>query len=516
MRRPKQSQGPATADEPFRLSAEPEGGPPAGPLSPTLPGQDELNLAEFPIALVTDRIPAGQKTLRFEDRVLDEQKGQVITRRLVVTASDEYGLPTAKDDEVILGLIQLTQKANEFKTRTVDFNRAELVRLLRWPDTGPSYRRLALSLKRWLGVSLYYENAWWDHRQKRWTSIGFHILDNFLMVDGGRVVGPRVEPTLSQFTWNENVFRNFDAGHLKQLDLDFYFGLVHPTAKRMYRFLDKRFHHQAEVVLEIKELAFDHIGLSRNYEGATQLARKLQPAVDELEEKGFLEPLGPDERYRKDTPRNWSVVFRRRGSRPRPVAGPEPQAAPEPPVTAEEPAAADPISGRADLAGGDGVGGRGDRPRLHGGGGPAPPGHPRLADEPEGRPGPEEPGGLPGAVDPPRLRPAQGVPDAGRSGPGTPSPPTATAPPPWRGTAAGTTSAAATRPPRRSSGTTGTGSPRSGKPPPGARPSPPPSRSSPTSSAGTRAAPPTTSGSYRRLILEGFLRERLGLDRPSG
>ena len=59
--------------------------------------------------LVTDRVPEGEKTIRFQDRIFDERKGQFVTRKLLITASDEYGLPTAKDDEVILGLIQLTR-----------------------------------------------------------------------------------------------------------------------------------------------------------------------------------------------------------------------------------------------------------------------------------------------------------------------------------------------------------------------------------------------------------------------
>ncbi|MFO0951211.1 MAG: replication initiator protein A [Isosphaeraceae bacterium] len=313
------NEDPGLADEPFRLSAESAERVPTMPL--TL-GKDEMNLAEFPIALVTDRIPSGQKTLKFEDRYLDPKKGQTIRRRLVVTAADEYGLPTAKDDEVILGLIQITRTSNGFRDRTVEFNRADLVRLLRWPDTGPSYKRLTLSLKRWLGVTLYYENAWWDHRQKRWTSLGFHILDDFYLCDGGRVSGPREASSmgpgpagLSRFTWNENVFRSFAAGHLKRLDLETYFGLELPTAKRLYRFLDKRFLESPQVELELTELAFDHIGLSRNYEGASQLLRKIRPAVEELERNGFLAEMTAAERYRKHSPRYWTVVFRREESK---------------------------------------------------------------------------------------------------------------------------------------------------------------------------------------------------------
>ncbi len=46
--------------------------------------KDEMNLAEFPIALVTDRVPAGEKTIRFQDQIFDERKGQLVARRLVI------------------------------------------------------------------------------------------------------------------------------------------------------------------------------------------------------------------------------------------------------------------------------------------------------------------------------------------------------------------------------------------------------------------------------------------------
>jgi len=42
----------------------------------------------------------------------------VFTRKRLITAFDKYGLPTAKDDEVILGLIQLTKEANNFTSPT--------------------------------------------------------------------------------------------------------------------------------------------------------------------------------------------------------------------------------------------------------------------------------------------------------------------------------------------------------------------------------------------------------------
>ena len=288
--------------------------PEATPASFGFSAKDEMNLAEFPIALVTDRVPEGEKTIRFQDRIFDERKGQLVTRKLLITASDEYGLPTAKDDEVILGLIQLTRRANNFTDRTVRFSRSDLIRLLAWPDTGPSYKRLTLAFHRWLGVSLHYENAWWDKAQERWTTLGFHIIESFKLTSEGSGPRSQMELPLSRFTWNEDVFRSFQAGYLKQLDLDFYLDLTLPTSKRIYRFLDKRFYHRDEWQFDLKEFALDHVGLSRKYEGNIQLARKLEPAIRELEERGFLAPLSPDERFKKVSARKWLIRFvRNRG-----------------------------------------------------------------------------------------------------------------------------------------------------------------------------------------------------------
>src|SRR3954471_11786105 len=99
---------------------------PRGALRPT-GGRDELNLAEFPITLLSDRIPKGCKTLVFEDQYHDRQTGQVVPRKVMITGSDPYGLPTAIDDEILVALIQLTKLKNEFSSPTVTFSRYEVL-----------------------------------------------------------------------------------------------------------------------------------------------------------------------------------------------------------------------------------------------------------------------------------------------------------------------------------------------------------------------------------------------------
>src|ERR1700677_4421373 len=121
------------------------------PAPKVIEGKDELNLAEFPLSAIADRLQPDQKTLVFEDRILDVGRGEMITRQLTITASDHYGLPTAADDEVILGLLQLS-KTQDFADRKVSFTRYQLIQLLGWGDEGKSYERLEKSLNRWVGV----------------------------------------------------------------------------------------------------------------------------------------------------------------------------------------------------------------------------------------------------------------------------------------------------------------------------------------------------------------------------
>lgn len=274
-------------------------------------GRDELNLAEFPLAAIADRVPDDQKTLVFEDRIYDSGKSEMISRRLTISASDKFGLPTSLDDEVILGLIQLT-KQNRFNERKVNFSRYQLIQILGWRHEGRSYERLEKSLKRWLGVTLYYEKAWWDKDEQSWVDENFHILEQVTLYDQqrrlNRLRSSNAEPPLSFFVWNDVVFRSFKSGYLKAIDLGVFRELQFAAAKRMYRFLDKRFYHKPCWEFDLTEFACEHIGLSRNYDTG-QLKRRLGPAIQELEAVGFLESLPSTQRYVKISRGQWRIVF---------------------------------------------------------------------------------------------------------------------------------------------------------------------------------------------------------------
>ena len=61
-------------------------------------GKDELNFAEFPLATVSNRVLDGSKTVVFEGTGWDRRLGRRVARRLTISGSERYGLPTATDD----------------------------------------------------------------------------------------------------------------------------------------------------------------------------------------------------------------------------------------------------------------------------------------------------------------------------------------------------------------------------------------------------------------------------------
>lgn len=243
--------------------------------------RDEMNLAEFPLAMLSTRGDPKIKTLEFRD-VVKGKNGELLNRDWIITGADKFGLPTASDDEVLLGLLKLTVDEG-MVDRKVYFTRYELLRILRWTTEGRSYTRLQRALDRLSGVRIKASNAFYDNDSKLYNTRNFGIVDAYEINDGREP-----EAKSSFFIWSEVLFGSFQAGFIKKLDLDFYLDLKSAVSKRLYRYLDKHFWYKSKVQLNLFTLAHEKIGISRNYRFASSLRQQLDPAIEELVARGFL------------------------------------------------------------------------------------------------------------------------------------------------------------------------------------------------------------------------------------
>lgn len=240
-----------------------------------------MNLAEFPLTVLSTRSNPKLKTLEFSDSIKGKN-GELIDRRWIITGADKFGLPTSSDDEVLLGLLKLTVD-DCFRDRKVFFTRYELLRILRWTTEGRSYERLQKALDRLSGVRIKATNAFYDNESKSHSTRNFGILDAYEINDGRSTA-----PKPSFFTWSDVLFKSFQVGFIKKLDLDFYLGLASAVTKRLYRYLDKHFWYKSKLQVNLFTLAHEKVGISRNYAYASSLRQQLDPAIEELIGCGFL------------------------------------------------------------------------------------------------------------------------------------------------------------------------------------------------------------------------------------
>jgi hypothetical protein len=263
-------------------------------------GKDEMNLAEFPFTLLSNRISTSTETIEFSD-IITGKGGKSISREWIVTGNNKFGLPLACDEELYVAMMKLT-KDNGLKDRKVNFTRYKLIKTLGWSNQGKNYARIEEGLKRLKGVSIYAKNAFWDNEAKLYVTVSFGIIDNLNLYDEQPGRSSKSIP-LSYFSWNEVLFNSFNAGFIKNLDVDFYFSLDGSISKRLYRFLDKNKYGKSRYEIRILKLA-SLLPIQDRH--PSQIKRRLEDTHSQLIEKGFLN----NATYEKGKTGEEKVVYR--------------------------------------------------------------------------------------------------------------------------------------------------------------------------------------------------------------
>ncbi|MFK7819478.1 MAG: plasmid replication initiator TrfA [Planctomycetaceae bacterium] len=255
-------------------------------------GRDEMNLIEFPFGPIT----AGTtKTFEVEHETFDKTLNRVVTRKLLITGSDAFGLPRPIDDQVLMGMKALTYEAG-FQSKTIHFSRYHLCRTMGWPVNGRTYKRLEDAMDRIAGTTLKFKDSWWDKGESQFTSKTFHVIEEVSLcsrdqLDRTRLSEKKANHALCSFVWSDVIWKSFQDGFIKKLDMAMWrkigSGGRRDVPLRLYRILDKRFYFKQYVTMDVRRLCTGTLGVSPNY-APSQMVRLLKRASDRLVECGFL------------------------------------------------------------------------------------------------------------------------------------------------------------------------------------------------------------------------------------
>lgn len=225
--------------------------------------------------------------------------GQELQQAWTIRAVQGLGLPGSLDQDVYVALLQLIEQRGEVpEDGWISFSLYELVQLLRRAHGGRDYMQIKQSLARLAGTIIQSENAFYRKSTKSYLTDTFHLLDRIKHSESSDGAG-RAEKTSVKLS--DYFVESYKADYLKGLDVDFYWSLNSPVAKRLYRFIDKKRNYQRRWEVELFSLR-DRIPLSA-YKYPSKIKEKLAPAHEELEQKGFLEQVT----YRK-TPAGSNLV----------------------------------------------------------------------------------------------------------------------------------------------------------------------------------------------------------------
>ena len=281
-------------------------------------GRDEMNLCDLPFFILDNRT-RGKPEARYSREV--KRGNETIRLELTVKGDPLLGLPSTREEDLTLALLDVAKRYNNFSGQKVQFIQADLLRELDWGTRGEDYKRLERAFAT-LNAARYCVNGWRDNARRKYTAKGaFQVVGDYMLRDArakkkarGCVTLPSVESEpFSYFHWGQVLFESFQSGYIKQLDRRLIKQFTKAATTRLYRYLDKLFNPPKYVRVEerLRELAFEQLAIPRTCD-LSGIRRRLEPAIDELVACGFLTATPWAKRIQKKVNGDRIIVFEKK------------------------------------------------------------------------------------------------------------------------------------------------------------------------------------------------------------
>lgn len=251
-------------------------------------GSRQPEMVSFEINLEESYLFAGGATkgthrMREYTRPIKLPNGNLGTRRERFTPSEEFGDLNDFDRDVYVAMTFLAQMRGGMRTDgKLRFSLYDLVKILNLPDKGQSYRMVRESILRQQKLLIdadIYSKETRSYESEHFTVWRVHFKANADKY--GRAVEHHT------LTFDEVMVRSYQAGYIRQLDVNFYFSLDEIYARPLYGRVDVERGDDLRWKAKLSELR-EVLSMASSYKYPSQIKRALKPAHEELLRKGFL------------------------------------------------------------------------------------------------------------------------------------------------------------------------------------------------------------------------------------
>ena len=249
--------------------------------------QVEPNIEEWPV------FQLGRSTSDsvVVERAIQGEDGSSLKQRMEISAPGKYRLPGRFDYDVYSAVLELLEiRGGIPESGALGFSLHELILLMDLEPSGRTYEEVKRSLRRIAATVLESDNAFWSNGAKRHISDTFRLWDvTFDAIADKNGYGSR-----HRIEFGKLFKRSFEERYLRGLDIEFYWALDSPVAKRLYRLVDLKRAGAASWSTDLFELQ-KQIPIGP-YAYVSKIKEKLKAAHEELIARGFLSAVTYRER----------------------------------------------------------------------------------------------------------------------------------------------------------------------------------------------------------------------------
>jgi hypothetical protein len=217
----------------------------------------EMNLAEFPFAVLSKNRPDKLAVIEYEDTIKGKN-GTPVPRLWRLKPSVEYGFGSTEITSLLFELFQIW-KEQGFKTRRIYFGSIyNVIQRMNLTVTGTkNYERIRADLQALTEISVEARNALWDNEKKAYLSKTFHFFDEVNWYHRDDQGSHQETLPFSNIVASETLWHSIESNTLitlKGVSRELFYSFT-PTEQKLGLYLAKVLGNKTEYRRDVEKLA---------------------------------------------------------------------------------------------------------------------------------------------------------------------------------------------------------------------------------------------------------------------